>query len=239
MSDDGARESAGQEELERLASRIAMLASDDGEAEAAGRAVGHLARKLGLSGGHLKMIFLAGAGRLAAAGRQSAEHEARADRLQFEAGGLQYSLEQVDLAFRQMRRERDAMAGEAASLRGALDRVRNARRVQVTSMLLLLAALAGAVVFAVFGPPLRPLLGLSFDPASLAEHVATTRDPGASVLAEPDPAKPVLFRLPGGVRILVRRLVWRNFNQWAETRLGGQTGYIVVTSLDLQADATH
>jgi hypothetical protein len=50
------------EDVERLAARVAMLVSDDGEADNAGRAVGQLARRLGLSGGDLKAMLLAGAG---------------------------------------------------------------------------------------------------------------------------------------------------------------------------------
>ena len=37
-----------------------MLASEDGEADNAGRAVGAMARRIGLTGGDLKRIFLAG-----------------------------------------------------------------------------------------------------------------------------------------------------------------------------------
>ena len=44
------------EDLERLANRMALLVSDDGEADNAGRAVGQLARRLGLSGGDLKAL---------------------------------------------------------------------------------------------------------------------------------------------------------------------------------------
>ena len=36
-----------QDDIERLAARVAMLVSDDGEAANAGRAVGQLARRLG------------------------------------------------------------------------------------------------------------------------------------------------------------------------------------------------
>lgn len=226
-----------EEELERLASRIAMLASDDGEAEAAGRAVGHLARKLGLTGGHLKLIFLAGAGRLAAAGRQAAEQSARAERLEGETGQLQHSLEQVDLAFRQMSRERDAGVAEIGRLQAALDRVRNTQRVRLVLVLGVLAVVAGVVAFIALGPPLRPLLGVSFDPASTGEHAAEVRERGADAYAEPDMASGVLWRLPGGARLKVERLVWRNFNQWAETRLGGRPCYVVVTALNLTPDA--
>ena len=223
-------------DLERLASRIALLAGDDGEAEAAGRAVGHLARRLGLTGGHLKAIFLAGTNRLAAAGRVAAQQSARADRIEGEAGDLQHSLDQVDLAYRQMSRERDAEREEAARLRAALQRARSAGRVRGALLVVALAAAAGVVGFALFGPPLRPLFGLSYDAASAGAHLAEVRESGAAVLAEPDPASPPTLRLPGGTRLVVERLVWRNFNQWAETRLGGKPGFVAVTSLILQPD---
>ena len=59
----GGLSEVGGEDIERLANRVAMLVSDDGEADNAGRAVGQLARRLGLSGGDLKAIVLAGAGK--------------------------------------------------------------------------------------------------------------------------------------------------------------------------------
>ena len=213
-----------------------MLVSDDGEAEAAGRAVGHLSRKLGLTGGHLKSIFLAGAGRLATAGRQAAEQSARAERLQGEAGGLQHSLEQVDFALRQMSRERDALLEETQTLRDSLQRSRTRRRTYLVFWLLFLAAVAGVAAFVWLGPPLRPLLGLSYDEQAATVHTAEVRAAGASALAAADQTAPVLWQLPGNAKIPVRRLVWRNFNQWAETSLGGKDCFVNVTSLVLEPD---
>jgi hypothetical protein len=234
---EGAVGNTTQEDFERLANRIAMLAGDEGEVDAAGRAVGNLARRLGLSGGHLKAIFLAGAGRLAAAGRQAAEQSARADRFQTEAGQLQHSLDQVDFAYRQVSRERDEAVAQAEAYRDALARARGGRRVGYGIGGLAILVAAGVVALALLGPPLQRLgfLGLSFG-SGVTGHTATVRPPGAVVLVAPDEATEVLYRLPAGVIVPVDQLVWRNFNQWAELTLGGRRGYIVVTSLTLQRD---
>ncbi len=133
-----------QSELEGLANRIALLVGDDGEAESAGRAVGMMARRLGLSGGHLKAIFMAGAGSLGAAAKQTAELAARAERLSGETQGLEHSLEQLEIALHQANRERDALRAEVGSLELALDGARSGRRLQLTlGGLLLLAVLVG------------------------------------------------------------------------------------------------
>lgn len=76
---EGARVAGfSEEEIERLANRLAMLVSDDGEADNAGRAVGSLARRLGLTGGQLKAIFMAGA---ESAGGHAAKLEEQATRI--------------------------------------------------------------------------------------------------------------------------------------------------------------
>lgn len=236
MSDNASVGGTKDEDLERLASRIAMLAADDGEADAAGRAVGSLARRLGLTGGHLKAIFLAGAGKLAAAGRQAAEQSARAERFQSEAGQLRHSLDQVDVAFQQMSQERDEAVAAAVAYREELERARNGRRLALLVSFLTIFIAMGVVAFVLLGPPLRPLLGMSYDLRSPMGHTASVREPGAVVTIQPDLATTVLYRLPAGTMIPVRQLLWRDFIQWAETSIGGQQGYVPVTRLTLEPD---
>ena len=50
-----------EDDIDGLANRLALLASGDGEADNAGRALGAMARRLGLTGGELKALFLDGA----------------------------------------------------------------------------------------------------------------------------------------------------------------------------------
>ncbi len=225
-------------ELEGLANRIALLVGDDGEAEAAGRAVGVLARRLGLTGGHLKTIFLAGAGHLGAAGRQAAELAARADRLQGETHGLARSLEQLEIALQQAFRERDMLRREVDSLRLALERAQTGRLLQAILGSILLLAVLGGGAWIWLGRVGQPG-GRPGSPAAQAEsaaplpRAAVVRPRGAIVYAQADLASAVQARLPAGVRLPVRQLVWRNFSQWAETTLGGRVGYVPVTDLDL------
>ena len=227
-----------QSELEGLANRIALLVGDDGEAEAAGRAVGGMARRLGLTGGHLKAIFMAGTSNLAVAGRQTAELSARADRLARETGELERNIEQLEIALRRATSERDGLRAELHTLETSVDFSRNARRLRLTvGGILLLAVLVGGG-FAWFGG-LWPhdwvgagaaAPGLS---ATGAGPAAVVRPGGATVYAEADPSSAVRAKLPSGVRVAVRQVVWRNFNQWAETQLGGRVGYVAVTALDM------
>ncbi len=229
-----------QAELERLASRIAMLVGDDGEAEAAGRAVGTLARRLGLSGGHLKAIFMAGAGSLGAAAKQTAELAARADRLAGQTQGLEHSLEQLEIALQQANHDREELRAEANRLREALDRARTGRQLAgIIGVVVLLAALGGGA-FALYaslpatGGAAAPVVGLAVAPApGQPGQGAVVRSPGADLYAEADRASTVRVHLPPGTRLAVRQLVWRNFTQWAETRLGGTPGFVPVTDLDL------
>jgi hypothetical protein len=220
------------EDLERLASRLALLVGDDGEAEAAGRAVGLLARKLGLSGGHLKTIFLAGAGRLNVVAQQAVDQTARAERLEGEASSLQHSLEQLDYALTQAQRQRDALRVEVEELREALDRARTGRQVQLTLGIILVLAALGAGAVALYGPRWLPHSSAVPGQAGLAQG-ALVRSTGAAVHVNPDAASPVIGNLPPNTRVSVQRLVWNDFVQWAELRLGARTGYAPVTDLDL------
>jgi hypothetical protein len=219
------------EDLERLASRMALLVAEGGEADAAGRAVGAMARKLGLSGGHLKAIFLAGAGRLGAVGRQAAEQSARAERAEDLAHGLRHSLDQIDFALAQAQRDASQLREENERLRDALDRARTGRQVQLILGVLVLLALTGGFAFAWFGAVWRP------HPVSSAEaglaHGAFVRRAGVDLRAQPDFSAPVIGHLAGGTRVPVQGLSWHNFVQWAELRLGDRTGYCAATDLDL------
>ncbi len=230
-------------ELERLASRIAMLVGDDGEAEAAGRAVGAMARRLGLSGGHLKAIFMAGVGKLGTASKHAADAAARADRLAAEAQGLEHSMEQLEIALHRANRERDRLRDEVERLRTRLETVQVGRQLRVIIGAILLAAVLGGGGFAWFAllpaggrQPVPPAaLASAPDPAAPGEAGlgAVVRASGALVYAGADRASAVRTRLPEGARLVVRQLIWRNFSQWAETRLGGKPGFVPVTDLDI------
>jgi hypothetical protein len=215
-----------EEEIERLANRLAMLVSDGGEADNAGRAVGALARRLGLTGGQLKAIFMAGA-------ESAAAQTARVRRLEREIARLRERLEAAEAEAETLRRERDELSREGVALQAALTvqgRNRRMRRLAVGTIVLL-AASGGALV--AFGPKLR----VGDEPVQAAGapvyHTATVHDRPAALRRDPDPAAPVLAMLPPGTRLAVHRTIWRNLTQWVEVGEGDTTGFVLSTEVDL------
>jgi hypothetical protein len=235
------------EDVERLGSRLAMVVSEDGEAENAGRALGQLARRLGLTGGQLKAMFVAGA----AAGGSDRQPRARTEeveRLEREIATLRHSLLLFEENATSAARERDALLGELGTLRSTLFRIHaNARvRVALGIAVLLAVALAGAVsylmvpagpaaVLAVL-PPADQDTRSGFPaavPATPPRQVALVHTARAVVFKRPDPGAPVVAVLPAGKALVVRRLLWNMMIQWAEVEIGGGIGYIEVTDIDM------
>lgn len=221
------------ESFERLASRLALLVSSENEADNAGRAAGALARRLGLSGGQLKAMFLAGAAAtgdaadLRVIAQAGATKEAGA--VERETAMLRHTTEQLDLALRQVSRERDGLRDEVGQLGGVLDGLRASVRFERIIGGALAAALVGGMVFVALSVGWH-----ARDPANGAQaHTAVVRDSGAIVYAQADTHADVLGRLPPGSRVELRQLVWHHFAQWAETGGDRQIGFISVSDLDL------
>lgn len=215
-----------EEEIERLANRLAMLVSDDGEADNAGRAVGALARRLGLTGGQLKAIFMAGA-------ESGAAHTVRVRRLEREVTRLREALETAETEAIAARREAESLRREATDLHAVLDARQRRRRVRVGAVAaLVLLAAAGAGMIA-YGPKLR----LGEQPVAPTStpvyHTATVHDVPAPLRRDPSAAAPVLATLPAGTRVAVQRLLWRDLTQWVEVTYQGHTGYVLTTEVDL------
>ena len=139
----------GDEEIERLANRLAMLVSDGGEADNAGRAVGALARRLGLSGGQLKAIFMAGADSAVA-------QTVRVRRVQREAARLRERLAEAEAAMATLQRERDSLLREAEQLQGELTVRRHGRRLRLLSAVAVVLMLGGAAALVGYGREAAP-----------------------------------------------------------------------------------
>jgi hypothetical protein len=217
---------AGEADLERLAARLAMLASDDGEADNAGRAVGAMARRIGLTGGDLKRIFLAGAASVPG----GAEH----GRLEGEVSSLRQSLAVMDADAQRAAWERDVLRAENerlhASLAGLRATVRSWGLVGIGVALLLLAVGVAAWI-GQSHPVAAPRVAQ--DAAGL-RRAAIVRPGGALLFHEPDRAGAPLVSLRGGQLVQVRRLVWKDLFQWAEVEApGGLVGYVLTTEIDL------
>ncbi len=215
------------ESFERLASRLALLVSSENEADNAGRAAGALARRLGMSGGQLKAMFLAGANATADAANPRVIAEAGA--VERETAMLRHTAEQLDLALRQVCRERDGLRDEVELLGGVLDGLRASVRFERIIGGVLAAALVGGMAFMAWGVGWH-----AHDPASapLAD-TAVVRDSGAIIYAQADAHADVLRHLLPGSRVALRQLVWRHFAQWAEVSGDGKIGFISVSDLDL------
>lgn len=224
-----------EEEIERLASRLAMLVSDDGEADNAGRAVGTLARRLGLSGGQLKAIFLQGVAAGGLKGQLQAEQTARIGALEREVAMLRDTLRKAEQAARGLQRDRDALRGQTEQLNSELDGRRAARRGRLAAVLAAALAVGGAIWMAGFGPRLH-VGGDHTERTAAGEpiyHLAVIRDGDTKLHSAPENASPVLATLPAGARLTVHKTLWHNLEQWVEVELNGTVGYVPSTVVDL------
>ncbi len=228
------------EDIERLANRMAMLVSDDGEADNAGRAVGQLARRLGLSGGDLKAIVLSGAGK----GFQPGSSPGLL-RLEQEVDALRREVREAREAARAAQQDRDDLVAENGAMRVAMYRHRAGSRLR--RLLLGLGAIGVAVVAAgvvalgpEMAPPLPPPLPvpapapvLRGDGMAPATRLAVVRGAGAVLFREPDRNSQVVARVTPGTRLLVQRMEWRSLMQWVQVEVEGRVGYVVTTEVEI------
>lgn len=222
------------EDLERLANRMALLVSDDGEADNAGRAVGQLARRLGLSGGDLKALVLAGAGSGFRPGSSPATL-----RLEQEIDALHRELREAREGERAAREDRDALVAENGAMRVAMYRRRAGARMR--SLLLGLGAIgvvavAAGVVLLTPDPapvPMAVPMGSRGDGAAPAARVAMVRGAGAVLYRGPDRSSEIIGRLGAGTRLLVQRTEWRSMMQWVQVEVDGRVGYVATTEVEI------
>jgi hypothetical protein len=203
-----------------------MLAAENGEADNAGRAVGALARRIGLTGGDLKRIFLAGA----AGAPGGAEH----GRLEGEVSTLRHSLALLDADAQRFAWERDVLRAENGRLQASLARLQ--ARVRAWGLagmgVALVVLFAGATAWIGQSRP-AAAPGMAQDAAGL-RRAAIVRPGGALLFRAPERAGVPLVSLPGGQLVQVRRLVWKDLFQWAEVEApGGWIGYVLTTEIDL------
>jgi hypothetical protein len=235
-----------EEDVERLASRLAMLVSEEGEAENAARAVSHLARKLGMTGGELKEMFLAGAlsRPMAAAPHTHPQPHARpgeADRLEREIATLRHSLRQQETDRFNAERERDAMYSEVEHLRGALFKIQTMARAQrvIGAVVVVAIIVAGAIGYMVpvgrhpVAPVAAPQDETASDPEATPKRFGTVRNARTFVYRDPDRASPVIASLTEGSSVVVYRVLWNMLMQWAEVEVGSGIGYVLTTDIDL------
>lgn len=215
--------SPGEPDWQRLASGLAMLTGEPGEAENAGRVVGVLARRLGLSGGDLKRIFLAGM-----------EGKTAASPAGGDEGDLHESLARWHAEALAAGRERDRLREETCRLGAELARLRGRGRLGI------LAGGAGLAALVLLAGGLwldRPAASRVSPPVAAhvapGARIAIVREGGATLFSGPQEG-PARARLAPGQRVVVRRLIWNALFQWADVEVpGGPSGYLRTTELDL------
>jgi len=230
-----------EEDLERLASRMAMLVSEAGEADNAGRAVAALARRVGLSGGQLKAFFLAGASESLRTGereRQSRQPDVadHIGHLERELSALRHGLKLTEVQARNALRERDALRQENNTLREAIDRSRSAEQVWKFLGGVVIASTMLVALLMAFGPSLRNTLTRPTPDQALGtpfKRAGVIRAGGAALMQAPDQKSTPVAQLAPGTRVKVRQMVWHALNQWAEVEVGDTSGYVVSTDIDL------
>ena len=201
-----------------------MLAAEDGEADNAGRAVGALARRIGLTGGDLKRIFLAGVPDALGGGH---------DRLGDELIALRRNLAELDADAQHAVWERDVLREENGRLKASLERMRENVRTWGLASGGLAVVLGFIGLIAWIGHP-RPEPAPVVQEIAGAHRAAVVRAGGAQLYRAPERTGVPLMALPGGQRVTVRRLLWKDLFQWAEVEtLGGLVGYVLTTDIDL------
>jgi hypothetical protein len=221
------------EEIEGLANRLALLVSDDGEADNAGRAVGAQARRMGLSGGQLKGIFLAGIGALAAKAVRLTEQNQKINELEADLQEAREALLRIDALARSLQRERDALRGESEQLHEALDRRRTSRQVRFAVGIVILAGLAGGTWLAVSGRALRWRDRDAQVDSSPFFRSGIVHEKNVVLRKTPDASGETLAVLTEGTQLVVKRTLWHNLEQWVEVEVGGQTGFVLSTEVNL------
>jgi hypothetical protein len=226
------------EELDRLANRVAQLVGYDQDADNAGRAIGAMARRLGLSGDNLRQWLVAGA--LLQTGQNSEAEiippdRSVAGRLERALANSEHSLRVVEAQLRHTQSERDALKEENALLIASLDRARSAEQVRrYLGFAVVAAAILGAVVLTA-GPTLRPMAtGQQTRPfGSPFLRSGVIRANGTTVYRVPQVTGMVITQLTAGTRVQVRQTVERDQVHWIEVEVGGVAGYVVSTDIDV------
>ena len=212
-----------------------MLVSEDGEADNAGRAVGQLARRLGLSGGDLKQLFLNGT-----LGPARKPRPAEPAGGQQEIATLKRSVRRLENVIQNLQDERDHLIAESGQIRVAMYRSRATRRqnmlIAVVGVVVLLVV--GAVVgFADFHLAPRPQAqagGVAIAPWKAAPGTtAAVRSTRGTLYTEADMTSAPVTYLPAGTKVQVRRVLWNMMTQWAEVEALGKAGYVPMTEIDL------
>jgi hypothetical protein len=247
------------DDIERLASRLAMMASEEGEAANAGRAVAQLARRLGLSGGALKEMFLQGAIPTLARPPPPPPPSAEIERLERELSILRKSVRLLEVNYRDLESERDGLARALDALRSQTASARSRSRIGIVrfGVLVLATAGGGAVGWLVSSGEFdrsRPALPavatqgsfvvpgadqtavnatLSTELGPVQRRVGIIRPARTVVRRQPDEGAAAVATLLQGAPVVVRRIFGPARGRWAEVEVGSTIGYVAAADLDI------
>jgi hypothetical protein len=244
------------DDIERLASRLAMMVSEEGEAANAGRAVAQLARRLGLTGGELKEMFLYGATGTVPKPDVSAAAQADIERLEREIGILRKGQRLMEARYRDLETDRDMLARDLEALRRRAEVSRSSSQIRFVLLGMVALALAGAgtvgwlmavsetprpaPVAAGAGsmpvpgpaPPATSTRGVP-DYGPVTRRVAVVKVGRAVAFREPDRNALAVVTLQSGMPVVVRRVFYVQQVQWAEVEVGSGVGYVLTADIDL------
>jgi hypothetical protein len=241
------------DDIERLASRLAMMVSEEGEAANAGRAVAQLARRLGLTGGELKEMFLHGATGSVTRPDVPPQTQAEIERLEREIGILRKGQRLMEARYRELEGERDMVARDLDAMRRRLEVSRSSSQIRFVVFGILALALAGAGTVGWLmsvsespRPPPPPPAGAFVVPEALpptshgqpdygpvTRRVGVIRTGRAVVYRAPDRNAAAVATLQSGMPVVVRRVFYVQQTQWAEVEVGSGVGYVLTTDIDL------
>ena len=252
------------DDIERLASRLAMMVSEEGEAANAGRAVAQLARRLGLTGGALKEMFLYGA--MPGVARPAPPPStAELDKLEREVSVLRKSMRVLEANNRDLEHQREVMIRQIEGMRSRVATADSRSQIGfiLFGVVLLAAAGAGAVSWLmalretdrpvpitavapssssiVIAGPDRSAINTAetLDYGPVLRRVGVIRPGRAVARREPKEAAAALATLQEGAPVVVRRVFSIGRVQWAEVEIGSSFGFMVASEIDLGYGATE
>jgi hypothetical protein len=221
------------QEAEGLANRLALLVSDDLGADAAGREVAELARRLGLSGAQLKAIFMAGLDPAGAVAARLIQQGERITELEAELEMAHDMLHRIEASARTLQRERDMLRSESQQLHKVLERRRVSRPVWIAAGVVALAWVVGGIWYLASGRA-RPAAVQQAQSAEAPQYRhGVVHENNVPLRSEPAIDAPSVAVLNEGTLVVVHRTLWHNLLQWVEIEIGGQTGYVLSTEVNL------
>ena len=99
--------------------------------------------------------------------------------------------------------------------------------------LVVVLAIAGSGWLALRGPRLHVFAVEQPVTGTPTYHSAVVRDGDTVLRQDPDSQSAAVATLTNGTHLVVKRVLWHNLRQWVEVEMGGETGYVLSTDVEL------